>query len=112
MDKGNNRRYEKGRSSKGFLRGERIEKLEQLKPGDILFNVCHKQSTESLVEVINVRATMFDFIFVTAHETKKKGLHLKVKKGDEQLKAKSLTDLPFNECYRAITTKMGMKQAA
>jgi hypothetical protein len=111
-DKGNNRLYENGRSTKGFIRGERIQNLSQVKVGDILFSVNHKLQTESLIQVLTVRWNMFDYIFLTAHETIKKGLHLKVKKGDEQPKAKTLSDLPLNDCYRAITTNQGMKQAA
>jgi hypothetical protein len=111
-DNGNNRLYEKGRSTKGYLRGERIESMTQLAKGDILFNVNHKLQTESLIEVLDVRFNGFDFVFVTAHETVKKGLHLVVKKGDSQPKCKLTSDLPLNECYKAITTTAGMKLVA
>jgi len=111
-DKGNNRLYEKGRSTKGFMRGEAITSMGQVQKNDVLFVVSHKQQTESLAEVIAVRFNSFDYIFLTSHETVKKGLHLICKKGDGQPKCKDLHDLPLNECFRAITTTAGMKQAA
>jgi hypothetical protein len=49
---GDNRIYKKGRSTVGWTKGERITRLDQLKPGDLLISVSHQFQAENLVRVV------------------------------------------------------------
>ena len=49
---GPDRIFERGRSTLGWSRGERIYRLDQLKPGDILIAVSHQFRAENLLRVV------------------------------------------------------------
>ncbi len=102
-DKGSHRLYEKGRSTKGWIRGQQIENILQVSVGDVFVAVEHKQQSESLIQVIATQLESFSYQYVS-HA-------LNVKKGDDQPKLKNISDLPFNECYRAISLKAARKAA-
>lgn len=51
-DLGTNRKYERGRSTLGWVRGQRITHLDQLKPGDLLIAASHQFQAENLVRVV------------------------------------------------------------
>ena len=51
-DLGDNRIYERGRSTLGWTRGQPITRLNQLKPGDLLIAVSHQFRAENLIRVV------------------------------------------------------------
>lgn len=49
---GENRIYERGRSTLGWTRRQQITRLNQIKPGDVLIAVSHQFRAENLVRVV------------------------------------------------------------
>ena len=52
QDLGENRIYDQGRSTLGWTRANRITRLDQLKPGDLLIAVSHQFRAENLIRVV------------------------------------------------------------
>lgn len=49
---GVNRTYDRGRSTVGYIKGDKVHKQSDVKPGDLMIGVDHKNQREFMVEVI------------------------------------------------------------
>jgi len=104
--KGLFRLYSKGKSTLGYIRGEKITKPSEVQPGELLIVVNHQQQTENLVQVIaNPNPLNISFIHcipVYSVELKRKGLTVKNVKGADP---QAISQLSFFEVWRANRSK-------
>jgi hypothetical protein len=84
---GVNRMYDRGRSTVGYIKGDKVLVQSDVKPGDLMIGVDHKNQKEFMVEVIqnpnplNISLIHFRPVYTTIG--KRKGLQVKDVKNSE-----------------------------
>lgn len=98
------RLYEHGRSTIGYIRGVPVLRQADVKPGDLLIGVDHKQQREFMVEVIPnpnpLNVSLIHYRLVYTVNLKRKGLQVREVKNAEPACVET-SQLGFREFWHA-----------
>ncbi len=95
------RLYANGRSTVGYIRGDKVENRSDVTAGDLLIGVDHKHQREYLVEVIpSVNLSLLHYKLVYTKILKRAGLVVREVKNVEY-QAVLVTELGIKEFWHA-----------